>query len=191
MRHITALTLVIVLASFNCIAQGAPHSDYLGAGHITGVTVTTSGTGFFGEGVNTINASGLDQHLRDAARFLGQSTTGANYEAIESLSSESYETWIDNQMVMPEMTYLDSSKMVWDHFVQAYFDEWGQIVIEGNEDVFPASFYWRMAWWHNAMHGEDLLRQKVALALSELLVCLLYTSPSPRDLSTSRMPSSA
>ena len=170
MRHITALTLVIVLASFNCIAQGAPHSDYLGAGHITGVTVTTSGTGFFGEGVNTINASGLDQHLRDAARFLGQSTTGANYEAIESLSTESYETWIDNQMVMPEMTYLDSSKMVWDHFVQAYFDEWGQIVIEGNEDVFPASFYWRMAWWHNAMHGEDLLRQKVALALSELLV---------------------
>ncbi|MAO46501.1 MAG: hypothetical protein CL823_05060 [Crocinitomicaceae bacterium] len=170
MRHVTALTLVIVLASFNCIAQGAPHSDYLGAGHITGVTVTTSGTGFFGEGVNTINASGLDQHLRDAARFLGQSTTGANYEAIESLSTESYETWIDNQMVMPEMTYLDSSKMVWDHFVQAYFDEWGQIVIEGNEDVFPASFYWRMAWWHNAMHGEDLLRQKVALALSELLV---------------------
>ena len=32
-----------------------------------------------------------------------------------------------------------------------------------------------------------------ARALSEILVrfCLLYTSPSPRDLSTSRMPSSA
>ena len=27
--------------------------------------------------------------------------------------------------------------------------------------------------------------------LSEALLCLLYTSPSPRDLSTSRMPSSA
>ena len=27
--------------------------------------------------------------------------------------------------------------------------------------------------------------------LAELLACLLYTSPSPRDLSTSRMPSSA
>ena len=25
----------------------------------------------------------------------------------------------------------------------------------------------------------------------EILICLLYTSPSPRDLSTSRMPSSA
>ena len=28
-------------------------------------------------------------------------------------------------------------------------------------------------------------------ALAELVNCLLYTSPSPRDLSTSRMPSSA
>ena len=27
--------------------------------------------------------------------------------------------------------------------------------------------------------------------LSHVLICLLYTSPSPRDLSTSRMPSSA
>ena len=26
---------------------------------------------------------------------------------------------------------------------------------------------------------------------AELIICLLYTSPSPRDLSTSRMPSSA
>ena len=31
----------------------------------------------------------------------------------------------------------------------------------------------------------------VAYSDSEILVCLLYTSPSPRDLSTSRMPSSA
>ena len=28
-------------------------------------------------------------------------------------------------------------------------------------------------------------------AMRELMACLLYTSPSPRDLSTSRMPSSA
>ena len=31
----------------------------------------------------------------------------------------------------------------------------------------------------------------VAKAVKELKGCLLYTSPSPRDLSTSRMPSSA
>ena len=36
-------------------------------------------------------------------------------------------------------------------------------------------------------HDAELL----ALADQVIVVCLLYTSPSPRDLSTSRMPSSA
>ena len=37
-------------------------------------------------------------------------------------------------------------------------------------------------------------RKKIYIAISanaESIICLLYTSPSPRDLSTSRMPSSA
>ena len=38
----------------------------------------------------------------------------------------------------------------------------------------------------------DALRQNYDLTLEVLFMdCLLYTSPSPRDLSTSRMPSSA
>ena len=32
---------------------------------------------------------------------------------------------------------------------------------------------------------------KERLLLNHIIICLLYTSPSPRDLSTSRMPSSA
>jgi len=154
----------------NSSAQTSPHLDYLGVGHVTGISVTTSGTGLLGEGINTMNGSGMDQQLRDAARFLGQATSGFDFEAIEALSEQGFENWIDAQMMLPEMNYLDSTRMVWDHFVEAYYDEWGEIIINGNEDVFPAGFYWRMAWWNNAMSGEDLLRQKVALALSEILV---------------------
>ena len=33
--------------------------------------------------------------------------------------------------------------------------------------------------------------EKITEAIDEVYSCLLYTSPSPRDLSTSRMPSSA
>ena len=35
------------------------------------------------------------------------------------------------------------------------------------------------------------LEEKLAIAQQLSRLCLLYTSPSPRDLSTSRMPSSA
>ena len=35
------------------------------------------------------------------------------------------------------------------------------------------------------------LKDKLKEAYTETKICLLYTSPSPRDLSTSRMPSSA
>ena len=43
------------------------------------------------------------------------------------------------------------------------------------------------------IHDETLDRTTngKGLVREELCVCLLYTSPSPRDLSTSRMPSSA
>ena len=39
-------------------------------------------------------------------------------------------------------------------------------------------------------HGDDF-RAKLTTKNGKVLTCLLYTSPSPRDLSTSRMPSSA
>ena len=40
--------------------------------------------------------------------------------------------------------------------------------------------------------GADVLEIDVRLSRDDqVIVCLLYTSPSPRDLSTSRMPSSA
>ena len=41
---------------------------------------------------------------------------------------------------------------------------------------------------HGDPQDEDLLRE---LGIDQQDICLLYTSPSPRDLSTSRMPSSA
>ena len=38
---------------------------------------------------------------------------------------------------------------------------------------------------------KDSVQQALAVRGGRIVYCLLYTSPSPRDLSTSRMPSSA
>ena len=42
-----------------------------------------------------------------------------------------------------------------------------------------------------AQADAELQQETQQAAMAELDGCLLYTSPSPRDLSTSRMPSSA
>ena len=42
-----------------------------------------------------------------------------------------------------------------------------------------------------AIDSRRVTRGALFIALAGLEACLLYTSPSPRDLSTSRMPSSA
>ena len=39
--------------------------------------------------------------------------------------------------------------------------------------------------------GVEIIHPTPAFPIYESMICLLYTSPSPRDLSTSRMPSSA
>ena len=47
-------------------------------------------------------------------------------------------------------------------------------------------------WYLNGeLHREDGPATEFANGETRYWICLLYTSPSPRDLSTSRMPSSA
>ena len=43
----------------------------------------------------------------------------------------------------------------------------------------------------NLHQGHIALVHEAAKTTEHVITCLLYTSPSPRDLSTSRMPSSA
>ena len=60
--------------------------------------------------------------------------------------------------------------------------------------IFLSVGYASCHWCHVMAH-ESFEDQETAKIMNEkfinIKVCLLYTSPSPRDLSTSRMPSSA
>ena len=63
--------------------------------------------------------------------------------------------------------------------------------------LFPGNWTAQIADLGDILMGADIedtyfaLTDTVAALLKQNIICLLYTSPSPRDLSTSRMPSSA
>lgn len=91
-----------------------------------------------------------------AARFLNQATFGATSKEINSLSSVAYSTWIENQFSKSQnlhRTYMDSAAAGLPKGIN-----------ELNQNYFFESF------WQQVTNGEDQLRQRVAFALSEIMV---------------------
>ena len=92
-----------------------------------------------------------------AVRFLTQATFGASVQDVAALKAmASYEAWIDDQFtkgpsyLLPEVIAQEGS----DANGGSQFDE-------------PLAFN---SWWRRSISGEDQLRQRVAFALSQILV---------------------
>ena len=101
--------------------------------------------------------------LADAARFASQATFGLPYDELEPLVREGKSDWIDRQFTIPASL----SEPVVDDIVARR--EAGEF--EAFEDDIEYLIYARrLAWWHQAITGEDALRQRVAFALSEIFV---------------------
>ena len=67
-----------------------------------------------------------------------------------------------------------------------------KIIIKDLKNIFVKDYVYPMMRGHALYEGVYLLGTSIARPLiAKDQICLLYTSPSPRDLSTSRMPSSA
>jgi uncharacterized protein (DUF1800 family) len=88
----------------------------------------------------------------EAFRFLNQASMGATEAEAQRVIEMGYAAWIDEQMQMPAS------------LSEPYVD--AGLVSTG--DVQRGSRVG--AWVNNALHGPDQLRQRVALALSEILV---------------------
>jgi len=164
-KLLTCWLMAVCFWGFGLHAQ--VYTDYVGAGHNQDVTVTASSGA---QADATVSGQGLQPDLYEASRFLSQAAFGADYETMVSVADQGFEGWIDGQFTAPTLSYADTADMIWEHFKQAYINQWGQVSIEGNPGVFPLLFYWRMAWWNNTIKGEDLLRQRIAMALSEIMV---------------------
>jgi uncharacterized protein (DUF1800 family) len=89
-----------------------------------------------------------------AARFLNQATFGASAADIAAVQALGYDGWISNQFALPPTYHLP--------------------VVFANKSADPTTPYPSAltfnAWWQNSVTAPDQLRQRVAFALSEIMV---------------------
>ncbi|MEM7334522.1 MAG: DUF1800 family protein [Chloroflexota bacterium] len=93
-----------------------------------------------------------------AARFLMQATLGPTLAEIDAANARGFAGWIDDQMALPAtktLTYM------WEVVDKVYF-------VENQPLLHVHPFRW--AWWQAVMRNPDTLRQRVAMALSEIMV---------------------
>jgi uncharacterized protein (DUF1800 family) len=106
-----------------------------------------------------------------SSKFLMQASIGANIKDIKHLSNIGKEKWLNEQFNKPIKDSCEK-KMdgIWNYFVKELSDTWGEDKIVGNELVLPYWMYWRMSWWDTILKTDEVLRHRIALALSEILV---------------------
>ncbi|MEO6130249.1 MAG: DUF1800 domain-containing protein [Saprospiraceae bacterium] len=121
-------------------------------------------------GDKTINGTGLEGAIMESSRFLKQATLGADLETIKKVANQGFENWINEQIDVPPSHTLNTMKQVFADVIEWYFLNDGD-----PEEVLtmPNWVTFNYTWWENHMKDKDLLRQRVALALSEIFVISL------------------
>jgi len=124
------------------------------AGEISGHFVAVNGSQTFT--APPAPPAWADDHLdpNAAARFLTQATFGPSSNDIATVQALGYAGWITNQFSLPPTFMLPVV------FANASADP---------TDPYPSSD-WFNAWWQNSITAPDQLRQRVAFALSEIMV---------------------
>ncbi len=166
------LILLLLLATQGYISQ-AQQANTTSTKQAGGITVTTSSNyspsnwSKSASGEKTIDSSGLEGKLDEASRFLLQATLGGNYQIMEEVAAMGIENWIDQQMEMEPSLFTPLIQPTYDEY-KAYYVEQG-----GDPEDFPYR-PWRdifsFVWWENNMNTNDILRHRIAFALSEILV---------------------
>lgn len=101
--------------------------------------------------------------LADASRFAAQATFGLRFGEIDALAREGRESWLDRQFSLPVGRHSDivTDLVAW--------REAGEFATYEN-DIEYLILFRRLAWWHRTVTSRDLLRQRVAFALSQIFV---------------------
>ena len=136
-------------------------------GELTGSFVKSSGTAAFNTPAAAPAIDLAKVTAQDAARFLTQATFGPKNDEIYALTTKGYTTWINEQIALPASL----------HFAAATADfelnnggGAGGNAATGVLNNRIGRIHRQHAWWKLAVNAPDQLRQRVAFALSQILV---------------------
>jgi uncharacterized protein (DUF1800 family) len=158
---------------------GQAYQDYIGAGHASGISVSSSselsGENNWqkAEGALTVNGEGLDASMMEAARFLSQATFGPNADMIREVHEMGMDAWLEDQFAKEATFLLPELIHVYETALEIYTNGGGNPV---NYVERPEWEHFDYAWWQVNLTCEDVLRQKVAYALSQILVISAQSS---------------
>lgn len=117
--------------------------------------------------ISSFNGDGLVGPYYDASRFLYQATLGSSLEEIRQLAYGDFEEWIDQQVQIPGNSLLSDTRSILKEVIDWHY-------ITGGDSADAPSYanwlHFQYAWWTQHMTQNDRLRQRVALALSEIFV---------------------
>ena len=166
-------TLLVIFSCSTLVAQD--FQSYIGFGGNDSIRVYTSsdhqrpGWDETASGSKTIQGDGLDYRYMTASRFLAQATLGSEEQQIEhaALYSDDFEDWIDEQISIPASSMLERINQIHED-VNVWLLQQGADSSELSDR--PSWQRFNYAWWNINMTNEDLLRQRIAYALSQILV---------------------
>ncbi|MFC5051800.1 DUF1800 family protein [Rubritalea spongiae] len=116
-----------------------------------------------------------------ASHFLTQATMGPRVDEIDALANRigqigeiaAFNEWLDDQFSKPNISKFEQAKemLVADGIVNS--DGTADTDARGSEYpqlVLGVNNYYQYSWWHQAIHGDDQLRQRMAWALSQIFI---------------------
>lgn len=167
---VALLPLAFCLFILTTYGQSAPVTLGAGHGQISVIASSELELEQWNEkatALSTVSGVGLDDQLFQASRFLAQATFGADEKEIRNLVESGFDAWIDQQMNAPATSMQEKIHQTFEEVVQWHLTN------GGDSSEIPGRPNWivfNYAWWDANMRNQDLLRQRVAFALSEIFV---------------------
>ncbi len=160
------LTITFLLLSIFSIGYSQTYDDHLGAGNTIGVNVSSSSNQDGDSTSHIISGTQLKPDLIGASRFLSQASLGSSFADIEHLSNIGIDAWLEEQFNLPAQSFAQRYNEI--------YNETQQII----SNDFHSNSYMSYVFYDFIMNQPDVLRQKVAFALSQIFVISAYHGSS-------------